>query len=542
MLDDPTLLRRYLASRDEAAFSELVRRHLPLVYGAALRRCWGDTHRAEEIAQVVFTDLARKAERLIHHPSLVGWLHTSTRYAAAAAFRGEQRRRARETEAVMMQENSSPGDSAADWSRLGPVIDAALDQLAESDRQMILLRYFDNQPYAVIGQTFHLSEDTARKRAERALEKLRVLLSRRGITSTSLALGLALSQQAIASVVIPSGLAASITAGALTSAASAAAASGGLLSLLTLANLKLSTAALTGICLAVTVGTTVLAHTVSQQNGAIVVFAAQVANGPPKSELAEQVAVAERRLDETLRGLRAMETKLAALPPPGRQGPIAANRIRSGKVALILANDPEYVRLSRQRMRTYVTGRYAELFAELKLSAERLEALKEILVTYETESGLARSRAMAAGERNPTAEERAALRASTDEALRSLLGDDGLATMRAVETRRSSNPGRVEMGIAADLWEGGHALTADQGKQLAALLEDKIYAPERAHRSGEVHPLISLLPSGLTPAEAAVINELGPTFTQSQRELLAGHFRFEHERHAVEQRISATHP
>src|SRR5262249_32789180 len=105
--EDSTLLQRFAADRDEAAFAELVRRYLNLVYFAALRQVNGDSHGAEEIAQTVFTRLAQKASSLTRHQALAGWLHTTTRFTASEALRTERRRLARETEAHTMHELST---------------------------------------------------------------------------------------------------------------------------------------------------------------------------------------------------------------------------------------------------------------------------------------------------------------------------------------------------------------------------------------------------------------------------------------------------
>src|SRR5688500_2910236 len=98
MSDDAELIRRYACARDEDAFSELVRRHRGLVYQAALRQVGGDAHLAHDVAQSVFTDLARKAGQLQGRAVLAGWLYTSTRFAAAQVVRAERRRRGREAE------------------------------------------------------------------------------------------------------------------------------------------------------------------------------------------------------------------------------------------------------------------------------------------------------------------------------------------------------------------------------------------------------------------------------------------------------------
>jgi DNA-directed RNA polymerase specialized sigma24 family protein len=105
---DAELLRGYVDGRSEAAFAELVRRHLDLVYSAALRQVGGDVHRAHDVCQIVFVTLARKAGSLAGHPVLAGWLYTATQHAAAKAVRTESRRRARELEAHLMQETLAP--------------------------------------------------------------------------------------------------------------------------------------------------------------------------------------------------------------------------------------------------------------------------------------------------------------------------------------------------------------------------------------------------------------------------------------------------
>src|SRR5471032_1872956 len=122
MSGDPELLRRYVEERSEAAFAELVRRHLNLVYFAALRQVGGDTHRAKEVAQAVFTDLARKARSLTGRATLTGWLHTSTRFAAAKLRRADLSRQQHEQEVTMMNAIMEP-DPAAEWERLRPMID-----------------------------------------------------------------------------------------------------------------------------------------------------------------------------------------------------------------------------------------------------------------------------------------------------------------------------------------------------------------------------------------------------------------------------------
>jgi RNA polymerase sigma factor (sigma-70 family) len=211
--DDAELLRRYADDRAEDAFATLVRRHLTLVYSVALRQVGGDAHLAQDVAQRVFTDLARKARALSSHAVLGGWLYRATHFAATDAVRAERRRRAREQEAHIMEETAIDPTASADWDKVRPVLDAAISELREADRDAVVLRFFEARSFAEIGAVLRLKEDAARMRVERALEKLREGLARRGLKSTAAALGLALANQTGASV--PVGLAATVTGAAV---------------------------------------------------------------------------------------------------------------------------------------------------------------------------------------------------------------------------------------------------------------------------------------------------------------------------------------
>ncbi len=216
MPTDAELLHRHVENRDEQAFAELVRRHLGLVHAAALRRTGGRTHLADEVAQAVFTDLARKAAILRGHPTLTGWLYRSTRYAATDALRAEFRRLKLAQTLAAMPDASSPPEPSVDWAQLRPVIDEAMDRLKERDRELLLLRYFNGLTFAEVGARLDVAENTARMRVERALEKLHAHLTRRGVTSTSAALGLLLANTSLAAA--PAGLATTVTATALAAA------------------------------------------------------------------------------------------------------------------------------------------------------------------------------------------------------------------------------------------------------------------------------------------------------------------------------------
>jgi RNA polymerase sigma factor (sigma-70 family) len=219
MHDDAALLRSYVAEQSQDAFAELVQRHLPLVYSVALRRVGGDAHLAQDVAQKVFVDFARHASSLREHASLSGWLYVSAQLASADLVRREQRRKHRETAAYTMNlENASPG-SDADLANLRPLLEDAIVTLKGDEREAIVLRYFEKRTFGEIGTVLRVTEEAARKRVDRALEKLHAILERRGITSTTVALGLALSATATGN--IPVGLAAQISSAALSQATAA---------------------------------------------------------------------------------------------------------------------------------------------------------------------------------------------------------------------------------------------------------------------------------------------------------------------------------
>ncbi|MBI5771986.1 MAG: sigma-70 family RNA polymerase sigma factor [Verrucomicrobia bacterium] len=220
MIEDAELLRRYVEEKSEDAFAALVQRHLGLVYACALRRVGGDSQLAEDVAQQVFTDVARRASVLSRRPVLAGWLFTSARFAASKAMRTARRRLEREQEAQIMEKLSHDTTAQIDWERARPVLDDAIGDLNESDREAILLRYFEGCDFSGIGTKLNLSDNAARMRVERALEKLRARLERRGITSTAAALATVLAHQT--AVAMPAGLATSVTGAALAGGAIAA--------------------------------------------------------------------------------------------------------------------------------------------------------------------------------------------------------------------------------------------------------------------------------------------------------------------------------
>lgn len=219
-LSDQQLLHDYVTRHSDAAFAELVRRHVDLVYSAALRMVC-EAHSAQDVTQGVFVALAQEASRLSNHPTLSGWLHCTARNLAAKTVRGDVRRRAREQEAAAMNEllNNEP---AAAWEDIAPHLDAAMGELSETDRDALLLRYFENKSLREVGVALGMTDDTARKRVNRAVERLRQFLEERSVAVEASGLVGILSTNAIQAA--PIGMAATISTAALGGAATLAAA------------------------------------------------------------------------------------------------------------------------------------------------------------------------------------------------------------------------------------------------------------------------------------------------------------------------------
>jgi len=208
---DQQLLSEYASRDSQAAFGELVRRHLDLVYSAEVRMVV-DQHLAEDVTQAVFLALARQSDSLKSRAVLAGWLHRTTQNLAAKTVCSEVRRRAREQEAVTMQTPTAE----ADWEQIAPQLDSALGQLEESDRDVLLQRYFERKSAREIGVWLGLGEEAAQKRVSRALERLRGVFVERGLAAPAASLAGTLVLQAVQAA--PTGLAATVMGGVASAA------------------------------------------------------------------------------------------------------------------------------------------------------------------------------------------------------------------------------------------------------------------------------------------------------------------------------------
>jgi RNA polymerase sigma factor (sigma-70 family) len=183
---DIELLQRFTRQGEESAFADVVRRHLDLVYTTALRKVT-DHGAAQEVAQNVFAALARKAWRFAPDDCLPAWLHKAALLESKSWLRGELAKRRREQTAAELGMTMNPSEDQHAFRALVPLLDEALLSLREKDRTALLLRYYETRSLREVGAAFGVSEDTARKRVQTALERLSEFFKRHGFRTVSMA-------------------------------------------------------------------------------------------------------------------------------------------------------------------------------------------------------------------------------------------------------------------------------------------------------------------------------------------------------------------
>jgi uncharacterized protein (TIGR03435 family) len=254
-MDDIELLAQYARNHSEAAFATLVERHVNLVYSVALRNV-GNPHAAEEITQAVFIILARKAAGWSQRMIPAGWLYQTTRLTAANFLRGEIRRQKREQEAYMQSLANEPEPEV--WTQIAPLLDDALGRLGDRDRDAIVLRFFENKNLREVGAALGASEDAAKMRVSRALERLRKFFRKRGVSLTTTIIAGAISTSSVQAA--PAALAKAVAAVAV---AKGATAGGSTLTLIKgalklMAWTKAKTAIVSGVVVLLAAGTTTI--------------------------------------------------------------------------------------------------------------------------------------------------------------------------------------------------------------------------------------------------------------------------------------------
>jgi RNA polymerase sigma factor (sigma-70 family) len=214
-MNDMDLVRAYAKCNSESAFSELVQRHINLVYSVAMRYV-GNAQDAQDMTQAVFIILAKKSAGLRDKTVITGWLYETTRFTAINFLRSKIRRQSREQESYM-QSPLNDSDTDGVWLQVAPLLEDAMSRLSESERTLLALHFFEKKSGAEAAAALGIEEWAARKRVTRAVEKLRKFFERRGISiSAGVLVGTITANVAQAA---PAALASSISSIAVTKGA-----------------------------------------------------------------------------------------------------------------------------------------------------------------------------------------------------------------------------------------------------------------------------------------------------------------------------------
>lgn len=479
MTDDAQLLRRYAEDNSEAAFAELVHRHLGWVYRTGLRRTGGRTDLAQDAAQQVFIALARQAAALARREVLAGWLHVATRYAACQALRAEARRKHHEADAADMSADAETLGSR-DWAALRPIIDREIDRLSAGERDAVVLRFFEGKSFAEIAARLRIGEDGARKRVERALEKMGVRLGRAGITSSAAALGGMLRAEALHP--LPAGVHTVVTHAALSSSPLAAATP--LMQLMSATKAAWATAAMVG--LATIVGLSTATFAVIEARRAADAKGSYTAASQRYQASQQTLRASERAAAAATSELAAARTKhadqLAALEKAKANAEAAA-----AKRAAQRGPDPKTMRSDGQAFLAQYSGAKALLmeigkaqiergtgvfFKQQKMTPDQIDAWETQTAQHWLDTIEVTPNSMHPGEGN-----------LPDDRIAALIGDDGLQAYKDFARARP-----------AQGWAGGLATVAAQAgapispDAIAALSQAVVQNSPEYAKGGAIQP------------------------------------------------------
>jgi RNA polymerase sigma factor (sigma-70 family) len=477
---DLELLQSFARDRSQDAFTELVRRHLNLVFSAALRLV-RSSQLAEEVAQSVFSDLARDTAKLQPDTVLVAWLHSVTRRTAVDFIRKESHRQLREQIAI---ETNAMNTSDAQWTDIEPLLDEAVAALDETDRIAVLLRYFENKSLREVGAQLGVSDDTAQKRVSRAVEKLREFFCKRKITIGAGSLGVLITANAVQAA--PVGLITTI---------SAAVVAGTAVTTSTVIATVTKTIAMT------TLQKTLITATVAVLAGAGIYEARQAAQlrdqvqtlQQSQAPLAEQIqnlqksfSDATNRLADLLeentkiksgqnqKELLALRGKVTVLSnQAAKAAKDAANKAKNPMMNM--SSDPLMLEQEHAQTSRKVKRDYAKLFADLNLPQDKADALNDLIVKklnvyVDLNSDLVGS--------NPDQSQMDKMKAAAQKIqaagneINQLLGADDYSKFKNYEDTMDQ---RYEVsgpqGFAREL-PAGQALTSDQTEQLISAMAE----------------------------------------------------------------------
>ena len=537
---DLELLTRYRERHAEDAFAELVRRHLDLVFSAALRQV-RSPQLAEEVSQSVFTDLARQANQLAPDTILSAWLYAVARRTAIDVVRREARRQKREQLAM---ELSIMNADSANWSQIEPILDEAMETLDATERSAVLMRYFENKSLREVGQALGTTEEAARKRVSRGVESLQEFFTKRGVTAGAGGLAVAISANAVQGA--PLGLSAAIATTALGSTLTATTTAGVTATISKAIVMTTLQKTVIGIILVSAAGVGIYearqVSLVRQENNAL-----KQQQGP----MAEQIQQLQRERDEANNGLVVARQELARLKPTqsnnevlklrgqvgSLQNQLHASEAKNNMAGMAkMMNDPAMKQYIQRAMMDKFKTMYGPLIQDLKLTEEQRDTFLQVVVERASQSvalmsepGETAKQAMAAADQE------------TAGRLKSVLGDDGLA--RFAEFSKEI-PARAVLDLLKPQL-GNNELNADQSTKLLQVVKAEpneltqglVGAPDKAFAGSQAEidsflqqvsdsnqRIVQQAANFLTPQQLATLNTVLTNGIQARKVQAAAFF------------------
>jgi RNA polymerase sigma factor (sigma-70 family) len=522
---DSQLLRAYAQSRSEAAFGELVRRQVDFVYSAALRMVC-DPHLAEDVTQGVFIALAKNAKGLVDRPVLSGWLHRTAQNIAAKTVRSSERRRAREQEAAAMSELLS-AESDIPWEHIAPHLDAALGELSEPDRDVLLLRYFERRSAREIGATLGISDEAAQKRVNRAVERLRDVFAKRGVTIGASGLVILISANAVQSA--PVGLALAISTAAFIAGAT-----------------SITTATATQAITMTTLQKTIVAAALAVAVGAGIYEAKQAADARAQARtfqrqqaaLADQVGQLQKERDEATNRLAAIGNE--AVRAKADTGELLKLRGEVGRLRNELAQkkgnsttEPiafagkELNRLMMAKQKAAWTNDALEEIEKMKeklgLSAEQERAIRQIwLANIDPKAELMVAQTEGA-DHDGWKKQFEKLYGEEEQAIKAVLDSNQQAAYKQLKKDEDKREAETQAKDEAYRMRGPLGLTAEQTRQVTSILlglsRQKGGLSDLTDRE-EVESRLRALASVLTPAQQEIYRQTKLKEIERETELM----------------------
>lgn len=477
MTSDLELLGRFAREKSQDAFTALVNRHVNLVYSAALRQVRAP-QAAEDVAQSVFADLARSADALVRgsdaasQKSLTPWLYAVTRRTAIDAIRKESRRRLREQIAVEMNDMNA---TANEWIQIEPLLDDALAALDETDRNAILLRYFENKTLREVGEALGTNDDAAQKRVSRAVEILREFFAKHKVTVGASGLAVLISANAVQSA--PAGLAATISAAGIL-AGTAVHTSTVIAATKTIAMTTLQKTII-AVALTTAIGTGIFeAHQKSESQKLIPILQQQ------QNSLNDQLAQLQRERDDATNRLDGLIAENAQLKSSSSEQELLKLRGQVGVAAQVAADAtakmqslgtnsaPSQLEAERNETRAHLRA----FFNLANLPPDKADQYVNLEVDMQQRQD-ARLKALLAGTLSvaDAVRQRDQDNQQQQDQRRELLGPDGSAVLQSIADGMRNN---VAKGLVTTIQAnmGDNPLTQEQSNQLQGAIKAEVAA------------------------------------------------------------------